>query len=101
MKAHLCEDGTLMYECPACGHYHAVSTTKPLGNGAGPWQFNGNLESPTISPSVNVLPYTNSKGEKLIKRCHHFVRDGKIEYCGDCDHNMAGKTVDLPNWNED
>lgn len=98
MKAHLCEDGTLMYECPACKHYHAVSTTKPLNNGAGPWGFNGDLEKPTITPSVNVLPYTNTKGEKLINRCHHFVRDGKIQFLADCEHSMAGTTVDLPEW---
>lgn len=30
--------------------------------------------------------------------CHSFVRDGKIEFLGDCTHEFAGKTVDLEAW---
>ncbi|MGC4033677.1 MAG: hypothetical protein QM754_18485 [Tepidisphaeraceae bacterium] len=28
-------------------------------------------------------------------RCHSFVRDGQIEFLGDCTHELAGKTVPL------
>lgn len=30
--------------------------------------------------------------------CHSFVRDGQIQYLGDCTHEYAGKTVDLPDF---
>jgi hypothetical protein len=30
--------------------------------------------------------------------CHYFIRAGKIEFCGDSPHNLAGQTVDLPDW---
>lgn len=59
----------------------------------GRWTFNGDVERPTFSPSVNVrweLP--EGGGEE---RNHFFVRDGKIEYCGDCTHELAGQTHNL------
>lgn len=28
--------------------------------------------------------------------CHSFVRDGQIEFLGDCTHSLAGQTVPLP-----
>ena len=40
-------------------------------------------------------------GEKIEPRplvCHSFVRNGRIEFLGDCTHGLAGKTVDLPKW---
>ena len=44
------------------------------------WTFNGDMERPTFSPSMLE---------------HFFVRAGKIEYLQDCDHPMAGMTVDM------
>ena len=38
-------------------------------------------------------PYWLDPSEK----CHLFVTDGKIIYCGDCTHELSGQTVDLPN----
>lgn len=35
-------------------------------------------------------------GDKEGVRCHSFVRDGKIEFLGDCTHEMAGTTIELP-----
>lgn len=71
-----------LFCCPGCGEWHGIDET---------WEFNGNKESPTISPSVLVLPSANG----YIKRCHSFVRDGKIEFLGDSDHKLAGQTVEL------
>lgn len=31
-------------------------------------------------------------------RCHSFIRDGQIQFLGDCGHALAGKTVALPPW---
>jgi hypothetical protein len=32
----------------------------------------------------------------LVGLCHYFIVDGRIRYCGDCQHELAGQTVDLP-----
>ena len=29
-------------------------------------------------------------------RCHSFITDGRISFCGDSEHALAGQTVDLP-----
>lgn len=33
---------------------------------------------------------------KVAKVCHSFVREGRIQFLGDCTHRLAGHTVDLP-----
>jgi hypothetical protein len=52
------------------------------------WDFDGNLERPTFSPS---LKNTNDG----MGVCHLFVKAGQIEYCPDCTHKLAGKTVPM------
>lgn len=90
-KAELWDDGkTPVIFCPACKHVHVFDAR---------WQFDGNLENPTFHPSMHVNP----PGEAHIKRtptCHSLVRDGKIEYLNDCTHEMAGQTVELPDFKE-
>ncbi len=89
----------LTFECPACGYRHPfyVAPT-PWPNEPSRqwpvWEFNGDMERPTFSPSL--LVHGNPDGKDGTPRCHSFVRDGRIEYCGDSTHAMAGKTVDLP-----
>ncbi|MCI7733273.1 MAG: hypothetical protein MSK39_00585 [Dysosmobacter sp.] len=53
------------------------------------WTFNGDMERPTFSPSMLLHP------DNIHGREHFFVRAGKIEYLQDCDHPMAGMTVDM------
>lgn len=65
--------------------------------GAGAWSFNGNLERPTLAPSL-LLAYTITGEARPQYVCHSFVRDGRIQYLGDCTHALAGQTVDLPEW---
>ena len=88
-----------MLTCPGCEQQHQIWT----GNGPGPaWQFNGDVESPTFSPSllVRMGPKCDENGLRLTgapdQRCHSFIRDGKIEFLGDCSHALAGQTVELP-----
>lgn len=69
--------------CPACGCCHCFFDD-------GRWTFNGDVDNPTFSPSM--LVYQNEPE----KRCHSFVRNGKIEYLSDCGHALAGQTVELP-----
>lgn len=95
----------LLYNCPACGNLHFVRVgTWP---GGAVWTWDGNAEKPTFSPSIKVTgtqPVTDAEveaitaGQKIAPRplcCHFFIRAGQIEYCGDCTHAMAGKTVPM------
>ena len=74
--------------CPGCREIHQIAVEQPFRNGAR-WTYDGNAEAPTFSPSINVGP-----GTKL--QCHYFIRSGRIEFCGDCHHDLKGQTVDLP-----
>lgn len=72
------------YWCPGCKWMHIIPTD-PRGQPNGhKWAFDGNLDAPTFQPSVH-----------LVGRCHHFIRAGRIEYCGDSKHSLAGQTVDM------
>ena len=74
------------YYCPGCRHNHGVPAER--------WHWNGNEQLPTLSPSVrHYIPAGENRPEQTT--CHYFVRDGKIEYCGDCPHEHSGKTVDM------
>jgi hypothetical protein len=72
--------------CPACRCGHAFTYIGKNSRGAS-WTWNKDHIKPTFSPSMLV------KGEKYV--CHSFVREGKIEFLGDCTHELAGKTVAL------
>jgi hypothetical protein len=82
--------GGWMHEhwCPGCETTHAIAVEQPFGNGAR-WSFDGNVASPTFSPSINVGPNSSLQ-------CHYFITAGKILFCGDCHHTLKGQTVDLP-----
>jgi len=91
LKIYNGEDGKpslIEFFCPGCGrcHPYAVNRSNPLHN----WEFNGSMDAPTFAPSLRVFKANGST------ECHLFVKAGKIEFCGDCPHAYAGKTVDLP-----
>lgn len=60
------------------------------------WSFNDNMEKPTFSPSM--LIFDTDKSGNRTTRCHYFITDGKIIFCGDSPHKLSGRTVDLPEW---
>jgi hypothetical protein len=72
----------------------------------GRWTFNGDFEKPTFSPSINETfgkpgqTHEEMRADPNVQRSHCFIRDGKIEYLGDCTHSYAGQTVDIPPLNE-
>lgn len=80
--------------CPACGHGHQFDDR---------WTFNGDMEKPTFRASMlsrwrgPVLdPGKNyGTGPDVDHVCHSFVTDGRIEFLGDCTHELRGQTVDL------
>lgn len=99
-------DKTLLFYCPGCEEAHGI----PVDGSRG-WNWNGSLESPTVTPSILVggvvygpdkLSFSQYKGpypcETTPHVCHSFVTDGRIQYLGDCTHALVGTTVDLPEW---
>jgi hypothetical protein len=105
------KDQYLLFYCPGCKEVHAFDKR---------WTFDGNMEAPTFSPSLRIGPYwreppgwdretapKNPDGSLQLGpdgrtlgavewTCHSFVRAGRIEFLGDCTHELTGKTVDLP-----
>lgn len=87
MKIHDLPDGKHVFHCPACGCGHFADDR---------WSFNGDYNNPTFSPSILVNYLPDSPGP----RCHSFVTDGKIHFLSDCSHELAGQTIEIPDWDE-
>lgn len=89
--------------CPACDDSHPVNI-----KGEPTWEWDGNLDAPTISPSIKVTGKQWSEGDAFYRPghfnvprggqtiCHSYVRAGRWKFLGDCTHGMAGQTVPLP-----
>lgn len=90
--------------CPACKEGH------PLPHKKG-WTWDGSLDAPTFSPSFKHTGKQTVKdetgrwlgdwvrgpdGEPKDWCCHYIITAGKVAYCGDCTHAMAGQTIDMP-----
>ena len=76
-----------LFQCPGCEVSHIVLTDA----GTPQWGFNGDVDHPTVTPSIRV------RGGG-IGMCHSFVEGGKIRFLNDCTHELAGQTVELPEW---
>lgn len=96
------------FYCPGCGEPHSINQT---------WQVSEDRERPTVAPSILVTTgHFSPRFQKTGKcwctynkdrpadeqskyrcnRCHLFITDGKLIYLGDCSHELAGKTIDMP-----
>lgn len=101
---------TFVLWCPGCNDTHVINKT---------WDFDGNFEQPTFSPSILVTAghyvpgfvagsdcwctfYADKpEDERTFScyRCHSFIKNGEWQFLGDSSHDLAGKTVpmvDLP-----
>ncbi|HBA86011.1 MAG TPA: hypothetical protein DCZ95_18150 [Verrucomicrobia bacterium] len=83
----------MAFQCPGCGCAHFVQINPKFSPC---WQFNGDVERPTVSPSILV----KTRWADEHKVCHSFVKDGQIQFLGDCTHALAGKTVEIPDWED-
>lgn len=91
-KAHKTNvEGHYIIFCPACGRGHILDQR---------WKFEGTLDNPTFSPSLlcngHIKEAITYASGYVVHRCHSYIRDGKIEYLGDCTHDMKGQTVEIP-----
>lgn len=62
-------------------------------SGTGCWTWNGDVEKPTLKPSV-LTQGCNDKSPTFF-RCHTWVNDGQAQFLDDCSHELRGQTVDL------
>lgn len=53
------------------------------------WSWNNNVIEPTFTPSLLV------NTTDLASFCHLFLTDGKIQFLGDCFHDLKNQTVDM------
>lgn len=92
----------LMFVCPGCAlawinggrssGLHMLPVNSPQKDPS--WDWDGNLEKPTLSPSI-----LTGKGTDRI--CHSFLRAGVFEFLTDSTHSLSGQSVpipDLPDW---
>lgn len=109
MKVRRCDNGTRwVFRCPGCRENHYFDQG---------WSFNGDLDKPTISPSLLVrsghyIDGFSKSGQCWCTwrgpdgkpapfkcfQCHSFVRDGMIQFLDDCTHELKGQTVEIPEW---
>jgi hypothetical protein len=78
-------DEGYMHWCDGCDSYHLINVEIPNSHTGAKWTFDGSVEAPTFSPSINI-----------VGQCHYFIRSGMIQYCTDSKHRLAGQTVPLP-----
>jgi Family of unknown function (DUF6527) len=76
-----------VFWCPGCDEVHQIWTE---GRGRANWDFDGNLENPTFSPSL-LVTWKNWV-------CHSFIKAGQIQFLSDCTHHLAGQTVPIADW---
>lgn len=94
MRAALFEKDYVVFYCPGCGNSHGLTVNGRKNGSGATWIWNGSLELPTFSPSIHCEP-----GNPRY-HCHSFVREGKIQFLSDCFHDLAGQTIDLPEWED-
>lgn len=94
-------EGCYFHWCPACQEMH------PLPDN---WTFNGKPESPTFTPSFKQSGVQrifidgkwtgewkrDARGNVIPFICHYVLTDGILNFCSDCSHSMAGKSIPLP-----
>jgi len=86
-----------LFHCPGCGLLHSINTIPNIGMPC--WTFNGDVDNPTISPSLRVRWEYGEKG-RPEKCCHSFIKDGKIQFLSDCTHELKNQTVEIPDWDQ-
>ena len=82
--------GYYLFECPGCKCSHCININPEYGC---VWDFNKDMDKPTVSPSL-LVHWKDTKGKHV---CHSFIKNGMIQFLSDCTHELAGKTIELPN----
>lgn len=103
----------LLIWCPGCDDVHRVSVRGD--DGSRPpveWTWDGNLDAPTVSPSIKLdgVQWPKKSGFHKPRHyvrakqpicCHSFLERGVWRFLADCTHELVGQTapmVPLPDW---
>jgi hypothetical protein len=89
--------GRVAFWCPGCGDAHQITVCNDLFPDGPCWGFSGDFERPSFTPSIMV----NRPGQYHnpgVPVCHSYVTKGRILFLQDCTHELAGQTVDLPDF---
>lgn len=121
------ENGTVIPVEPARATHIKIQLPGPSGTmclpvmikgtreGTGNWTWNGDIERPTLKPSVlsqsgHFAPEFKSGDSCWCKyydehpketpvfhcyRCHTWINEGKVQFLNDSTHELAGQTLDL------
>lgn len=90
----------IAFVCPGCKLMHKDYSGLHLlpvnrTDGGLSWDWNGDLEAPTLSPSI-----LTGRGEDKI--CHGYLENGKFRFLGDSNHELANQEnipmVPLEDW---
>lgn len=83
---------SVVFRCPGCKNNHAVPYTlqRPPPSTPVLWFWDENTEQPTIEPSLRIMT-ADGKGAD----CHVVITKGVLNYCSDCKHPLAGKSVPM------
>ena len=81
-KLYRLGDERVFFFCPGCKCWHGV---RIAGEGHPRWLWNGSMESPSFTPSINIEGV-----------CHSFVVNGTIQFLLGSSHSRSGQTVELP-----
>lgn len=87
-----------MFFCPGCKEGHAVRVQIPAGSTGAVWTWNGSTDKPTFQPSILVYAQAGGEHYRAQPRCHSYVTDGNIQFLADCEHDLKGQTVPLPDF---
>ena len=94
--------GGYSHWCPGCGQMHMIPNS---------WNFDGNVNSPTFTPSVSITGkqtvadeqgkwtgdwVRDAHGNAVDYCCHYNLTAGQLQFHGDSTHSFAGKLVPLP-----
>lgn len=98
---------SLVFVCPGCaaggpdgysGLHSLPVNAENIGKPV--WTWNGDLEKPTLSPSI----LTHGTKNGIYPRCHSYLQEGKFNFLTDSTHPLAGQNgipmPDLPEWAE-
>ena len=113
-KLHRLDKYNIKFWCPGCQEAHVIPV-RPEAVDNPSWTWNGDVEKPTFQPSILVTSGHYAKGHNKdtcwctynkehpddpapfkCGICHTFITNGQIQFLGDCTHELAGQTVELP-----
>jgi len=87
---------TYEFYCPGCKCHHAYRTEQMEGQVGPIWQFNDDTDKPTFTPSLLYRSDFKHDPRQAKNICHIYMTNGVISFLGDCTHEFAGKTYEMP-----